>query len=230
MRGMLDCLNVPALGLGLTMVGFGAMAQDAGIDLLPAMGITALVWGIAGQVALIEIHAGEGGLLALFVAVSLANLRMLPMSVTGMSAVLAGRRLSFLGRIGIAQTMAISCWTQMMTRSDHVPGPQRLPYYLGFAATLITAGLTGTAIGHQMGRVVPDQVMTIAIFMTPVYLLLLICGARQWVNRLSVLFGILVGVGFYPLLGDWSVIAAGLLGGTLAFLSAPRLFPDRMED
>jgi len=221
---MLDCLNVPALGLGLTMVGFGAMASEAGIELLPTLSITAFVWGIAGQVALVEIHKSEGALLTLFIAVALANLRMLPMSVTGVSAVLAGRPMSFLGRILLMQTMAISCWVQMTTRSDHVPGPQRLPYYLAFAATLITSGLIGTTVGHQMGRVVPPDVMTVAIFMTPLYLLLLVCGARQWVNRLSVLFGVLVGIGFYPLIGDWSVVVAGLLGGTLAFLAAPRLF------
>lgn len=223
-RGVVDCLNVPALGLGLTMVGFGAMAQEGGIDLLPALGITAFVWGIAGQVALIEIHSGGGGLFALFLAVALANLRMLPMSVTGLSAVLGGKRVGFIGRVALMQTMAISCWTQMMTRAGHVPDPQRLPYYLGFAATLISAGLVGTAVGHQMGRVVPGQVMTVAIFMTPLYLLLLICGARQWANRLSVAFGILAGLGFYPLIGDWSVVAAGLIGGTLGFLAAPRLF------
>lgn len=226
LRGVLDCLNVPALGLGLTMVGFGAMAQEAGVQLLPALGVTALVWGIAGQVALVEIHAGHGGLVALFIAVSLANLRMLPMTVTGLSAIAGGRRIPFLGRVMLAQSLAISCWTQMMTRSDHVPGPQRLRYYIAFAVTLISAGLVGTCVGHQMGRVVPPQVLTVTIFMTPLYLLLLISGARQWVNRLSVVFGILIGVGFYPLIGDWSVIAAGVLGGTLAFISAPRLFPN----
>lgn len=220
---MRDCLNVPALGLGLTMVGFGAMAREAGVDLLPSLGITAFVWGIAGQVALIEIHKSDGGLVALFIAVALANLRMLPMSVTGVSAVLGGKRVSFLGRILLMQTMAISCWVQMMTRSDHVPNPQRLRYYLAFAATLISAGLVGTTVGHQMGRVVPPDVLTVAIFMTPLYLLLLVCGARQWSNRLSVLFGILVGIGFYPMIGDWSVVVAGLLGGTLAFLVSPRM-------
>jgi predicted branched-subunit amino acid permease len=212
------------------MVGFGAMAADAGFDLLPALGITALVWGIAGQVALIEIHAGGGGLPALFIAVALANLRMLPMTVTGLSSVVGNRRAGFLGRIGIAQTMAISCWTQMMTRADHVPAGQRLPYYLGFAATLFMAGLIGTGVGHQMGRVVPGPVLTVAIFMTPLYLLLLICGARQWINRLAVLFGILIGLGFYPLIGDWAVVAAGVLGGTLAYWSAPRIFPEARGD
>lgn len=217
---------MPALGLGLTMVGFGAMSAEAGFDLLPTLGITALVWGIAGQVALIEIHSGGGGLLALFVAVSLANLRMLPMTVTGVSAVLGDRKLGFAARVGLMQTMAISCWTQMMTRADHVSAGQRLPYYLGFAGTLIVAGLLGTAVGHQMGRIVPGPVMTVAIFMTPLYLLLLIFGARQWINRLSVVFGIAIGLGFYPLVGDWSVVVAGVLGGTLAFLATPRLFPN----
>ncbi len=225
LRGIRDCLNVPAMGISLTMIGFGAMAQDAGLEILPTLGVTALVWGIAGQVALVDIHAGGGGLVALFVAVALANLRMLPMVVTGLSAATGGRKTSIPTRLALMHTLSISCWTQMMTRVDHVPKHQRLPYYIGFAVTLILSGLIGTAIGHQAGRIVPPEVLAIAVFMTPLYLLLLISGARQWVNRLSVIFGIAVGLGFYPLIGDWAVVAAGLLGGTLAFLAGPRLFP-----
>ena len=230
LRGMRDCLNVPALGIGLTMIGFGAMAQDAGLAILPALGITTLVWGIAGQVALVDIHASGGGLLALFVAVALANLRMFPMVVTGLSSVTGGRKLSVLSRLLLMQSLAISCWTQMMTRADHVPAHQRLRYYIGFAVTLMSAGLLGTTIGHQLGRVVPQSVLTVAIFMTPLYLLLLISGARQWANRLSVLFGIAVGLALYPVMGDWAVIAAGLLGGTLGFISAPHLFRNKAGD
>ena len=230
LSGMRDCIGVPALGLGLTMIGFGAMCQDAGLDLLPAVGITGLVWGIAGQVALIEIHSGGGGLFAVFVAVALANLRMLPMAVTGLAAVLGDRRVPYLGRLALMQAMAITCWVQMMTRTDHVPPPQRMTYYIGFALTLFTAGLIGTATGHELGRIVPQSVLTVTIFMTPLYLLLLISGARQWINRLSVVFGIAIGVGLFPALGDWAVIAAGLVGGTAAFLLSPKLFPERETD
>ena len=230
LSGVRDCLGVPALGLGLTMVGFGAMCQDAGLDLLPSIGITGLVWGIAGQVALIEIHSGGGGLLAIFIAVALANLRMLPMAVTGLSSVLGDRRVPYLGRLALMQAMAITCWVQMMTRTDHVPPPQRVTYYMGFAMMLISAGLIGTATGHQLGRVVPPAVLTVTIFMTPLYLLLLISGARQWANRLSVVFGIVIGVGLFPVLGDWAVIAAGLVGGTLAFVASAKLFPEQNGD
>lgn len=222
--GVRDCLGVPAFGLGLTMVGFGAMAAEAGLDVLPALGVTLLVWGIAGQVALIEIHNSGGGLVALFIAVALANLRMLPMSVTGLPVVQGARRIPVLGRLAIVQAMAISCWTQMMTRSEHVPPAQKLPYYIGFSITLITAGILGTAAGHQLGRIVPPPVLGVAIFMTPLYLLLLIFGARQWANRLSVGFGMAIGLALYPVMGDWAVVVAGLLGGTLGFLAAPRLF------
>lgn len=221
LRGVLDCINVPALGLGLTMVGFGAMAQGTGLALDVTWGITLFVWGIAGQIAIIDIHAAGGDLLAVFIASALANLRMLPMTVTGLPYILKGRSHPLIGRLAIAQSMAISCWTQIITRSDHVPSDQKLPYYWGFACALVVAGITGVTIGHQLGRIVPDSVMTIAVFMTPLYLLLLICGARQWASRFSVLFGILLGVGFYPVLGDWAVVLAGLLGGTLGYLSGP---------
>lgn len=218
---------MPAFGLGLTMVGFGAMAADAGLAILPALGVTLLVWGIAGQVALIEIHNSGGGLIALFVAVALANLRMLPMSVTGLPAVLGPRKIPILGRLAVVQAMAISCWTQVMTRSDHVPADQKLTYYIGFSLTLLSAGSVGTVAGHQLGQVVPPTVLVVAIFMTPLYLLLLIFGARQWASRLSVGFGMAIGLALYPVMGDWAVVAAGLLGGTMGYLAAPRLFARR---
>lgn len=226
LQGVLDCVGVPALGLGLTMVGFGAMCQESGFELLPALGSTALVWGIAGQIALIDIQTNGGGLITLFVAVSLANLRMLPMTVTGLDTVIGGRRAGTFLRVLIAQFMAITCWVQMTSNSGHIPNQQRMPYYFGFATMLVTAGLIGTTLGHQLGRVVPPEVLTIAIFMTPFYLLLIICGARQWVNRFSVAFGAALGLSLYPTVGDWSVPIAGLLGGTMGFLSGRRFFPN----
>ena len=208
------------------MVGFGAMCREAGFDLLPSIGSTALVWGIAGQIALIEIHSGDGGRPPRGGAGSLANLRPPPRPPPGRARGPGGRVLGYPMRLVIAQFMAISCWVQMTSYSGHIPSPQRLPYYFGFAATLVMAGLIGTTIGHQMGRVVPPEVLTVAIFMTPLYLLLVVCGARQWVNRFSVLYGTALGLALYPSLGDWAVPLAGLIGGTLGYLSGRRFFPN----
>jgi len=67
---------------------------------------------------------------------------------------------------------------------------------------------------------VPDPVIRIAVYVTPLYIVLLVSSARVWANRFAVLLGAILGPLTYPLLGDWCILAAGLGGGTAAVVIA----------
>lgn len=216
LRGARRCVGVPALGIGLSMVGFGALSSDLGFSGLQALLTTALVWGLPGQIAYVELAAAGAPLSVLVAAVAFANMRMLPMTVTGLPAILGDRRPGFLSRLFLVQFMAVTAWTQMNADTPDLPKPARLPYYLGFVAVLYAAGCGGTLIGYAAGAVLPDPAMRIAVFMTPLYLLLLVAAARHPTNQLAVALGAALGIGLYPLIGDASVLAAGLIGGTVA--------------
>ena len=62
----------------------------------------------------------------------------------------------------------------------------------------------------------PRNLLQIIIFITPIYIFLLITTARQKANRLAVAFGGILCPVFYPLAGEWSIFMAGVIGGTLA--------------
>lgn len=221
--GARRCVGIPALGLFLSMVGFGALARDLGFSGLQAFVTTALVWGLPGQIAFVELAAAGAPLMVMVAAVAFANMRMLPMTVTGLPLILGGRRAGFMARLFYVQFMAVTAWTQMNADAGAHPPDRRLPFYLGFVAVLYAAGLAGTLAGHAMGGVLPEPAMRIAIFMTPLYLLLLVAAARSPTNRLAVALGAAVGVGLFPLIGDASVLAAGLIGGSLAIMAGRRL-------
>ncbi len=53
--------------------------------------------------------------------------------------------------------------------------------------------------------------------MTPLYLLLLVSAARRPTNKHAVALGGVLGVALYPLIADAAVLAAGLIGGSIAF-------------
>lgn len=221
-RGARRCLGVPALGIFLSMVGFGALARDLGFSGVQTFVATALIWGLPGQIAYVELAAAGAPLTVLVAAVAFANMRMLPMTVTGLPLILGGRPARFLARTFYVQFMAVTAWTQMNADAPDLPKAERLPFYLGFAAVLYAAGLSGTLIGYGAGAVLPDPAMRIAVFMTPLYLLLLVAAARHGSNRLAVALGAALGVGLYPAIGDASVLAAGLIGGTLAIAVGQR--------
>ena len=80
-RGALDALGIPLIVLLGGMTGYGALAHDSGIGLGLATVATVLVWGLPGQIAMLELQNAGADLLAIGIAVGMANMRFFPMSV-----------------------------------------------------------------------------------------------------------------------------------------------------
>ena len=93
-----------------------------------------------------------------------------------------------------------------------------MPYFQGFSLTLFAFGMFGTVFGYFLPDMVPPDLLQIIIFITPIYIFLLIATARQKANRLAVLFGGVLCPLLYPKAGEWSILLAGMIGGTLAHL------------
>ena len=78
-RGAVDAVNIPGFALGSTMTGFAVIAKEAGFDFWMIVATTASVWGLPGQVAFASLYATGASLMLIFVAVALANMRMMLM-------------------------------------------------------------------------------------------------------------------------------------------------------
>ena len=80
-KALLDALSLPAFILFFTMMGFGSLARGAGFDAGMAALASLLIWGLPGQLAMVELTRTGQGMLAIVFACSLANARFLPMVV-----------------------------------------------------------------------------------------------------------------------------------------------------
>ena len=113
-EGMRCALGIPGVSIFGTMLGFAAIAREAGFDLSMTLATTFLVWGMPGQVAMVTLHAAGASALVIFTAVALANMRMLLMTVSGMAIMGAGQdALPFWRRLVLAQMLAITSWLQI---------------------------------------------------------------------------------------------------------------------
>ena len=72
-NGVRNALGAPGIAVFSSMLGFGALAESNGINLLVAVSVTLGVWALPGQIVLVDLYP-SGSLAALFLQFSLLTL------------------------------------------------------------------------------------------------------------------------------------------------------------
>ncbi len=215
--GAFEALGAPALVLGAGYVGFGALAADADVSLLLALVTTLTIYALPAQIVMIELWQIGSALPPLVLAVMMTGARFLPMTATLMP-LLRHPRWRAPHYIFAAHCVAMTGWAVTMRRGREMTAEHRLPYFCAFTVALWVACLIGTLAGFYLSRLFTGQVTLGLVFLNPIYFLLILIretGGRMAVTAL--LCGAVLGPPVHLLIPDWSLIAGGVLAGTLAF-------------
>ena len=213
-KAAVDALSLPAFILFFTMMGFGSLMQKAGFDAAMAAVATLIIWGLPGQLAMVELTVTGQGLIAIVVACSLANARFMPMVVSFIPAMTHGGA-SFWRQLLDAQMLSINSWAVCMREFPQVePGWRRL-YYRAFAGFILAAAVIGTLFGYY-GAVI----LLGLIFTSPLFFALVLATSPGRAERLSML----AGCAIVPLAGYFfpsvDLLVTGNVGGSLGFFAA----------
>ena len=223
-RGMAAAIGVPGVSIFASMVGFSAIAREAGFDLPMAMATTFLVWGMPGQVAMASMHTAGASLMVIFSAVALANMRMLMMTVSGMPMLgINTPSVPFWRKLLLMQMLAITSWVQLGMLEGRLEPHRLLRYFIGFGLTLYALGMAGTVVGYFLSDWVNDDVLRAVLMLTPLYILLMVVNARRPINRIAGVAGGSLCPLLFPLAGEWSILVGGFAAGTLVVLADRRL-------
>ena len=104
------------------MLGFGAIAREAGFDFWMTTFTTLSVWGMPGQIAFVGLYATGSSMFLMVVAVALANMRMMLMVISGADMLkLKQHNLTFFQRVFIMHFMAITNWAQLSYKQSTYP-------------------------------------------------------------------------------------------------------------
>ncbi len=215
--GMRAAASAPALAIGASFLGFGALVRESGLNLWHGLISTATTWALPGQVAMVELYAVGAGLLAVALAVGASGSRLLPMVLT---------LLPLMRQPGIprwryyasAHFIAMTGWAISMRVAPSLQPALRLPFFEGFTVILWSATMVGTAIGFLLPGVLPTEVTLSLVILTPLYFTLLFLedlGGKR--KRVALALGGVLGAPFFMLSPDWSLMLTGLVGGSLAF-------------
>ena len=198
--------------MAATFLGFGASASGVGMGLGWTMAASLLIFGMPGQLILLN-AAGGGAMGGAVLSAIAANARFLPMAVS-LSPWLGGRPARWLALPFIAVTV----WAGAMRALPNLPPAQRLPWFLGLAAGCWGIAALATLAGFWLAPHLPPWLLALLVFTNPLYFGLLLAADRAVpAARRAVLCGALASPLVVLLPAAWGLLAAGLLGGSLAF-------------
>ncbi|MHA1108318.1 MAG: AzlC family ABC transporter permease [Alphaproteobacteria bacterium] len=215
--GVRDAFGMPALGLSAGFIGFGAMAREADLGVWVAMFSTISVWAGPAQVMMVEMYAAGASLAVILTGVAVVNMRFLPMSASLMPVLAEGQSRRWPLYLA-AYYLAIMSWAYSMRRCPHMPHDQRLPYFVGFALTVMMVATPATGVGYVLAGHVPPEVTLGLIALPPIYLMLVfVDGVRDTIGRIALIVGAVIGPAFHLLDPNWGLMLTGLVAGTLAY-------------
>ncbi|UCH41518.1 MAG: AzlC family ABC transporter permease [Gammaproteobacteria bacterium] len=218
-KAIVDSLSLPAFILFFTMMGFGSLMQNAGFGADMAAVATLLIWGLPGQLAMVELSATGQGVIAIVFACSLANARFMPMVVAFLPA-MARAGVSLPRQLLDAQMLSINSWAMCLREFPKVEPEYRHLYYVTFASSILAAAVIGTLLGYYGAVILPAVLVLGLIFTSPLFFALVLSSTPGYAERLSMLTGCAIVPLAHHYLPSVDLLITGLAGGSFGFVAA----------
>jgi predicted branched-subunit amino acid permease len=200
-----------------SFIGFGGLIRDIGFPLGAAVLSTLLVWALPAQVLLVGGYAAGNAAPVIALAVALSSVRLFPMTAAILP-YLRGARRAMGVQLVAAHFVAVTAWIEGMRHLPKLPQEGRLPFFFGLAVPLVLSSMVSTAIGYQLAGTLPRALAIGLLFLTPLsFLIQLSHNARDIVDRLALLFGLLLAPVFAEFGGRLDLLWTGLVGGAAAW-------------
>ena len=220
-NGVRNALGVPGIAVFSSMLGFGALAESNGLNLLVAVSVTLGVWALPGQIVLVDLYP-SGSLVALFFAVLFVNARFFPLALATLPLVKGAEPFRALHLL-YAHLLSVISWSHMTTFAPKIEQSKRPVYFVSFTITVLTLAVIATIIGYLAAGKVPYHFNSALLIIPTIYLLLLAANASTLLPVVAVFFGGGAVVAIDLSLPGWGLVLGGFVGGTLAFLLGLRL-------
>jgi predicted branched-subunit amino acid permease len=214
--GVKHALGAPMLVLFAGMIGFGAMGHTHGINAWMTGLSSLLIYALPGQVVLLEMVISGSSFLAIALAVTLTSARFITMTITLFPQLAKEDHNNKL--YAYVHLLAMTAWAVSMREFPKIEPKYRLSYFLGLGLPCWLIAMPGTVLGYFLAGMVPNAVTLALVFINPLFFLLTFTEVKPWGNRLAIGLGCVLGPLFFLLDKSSSLLATGLVAGTLAYV------------
>ena len=216
-RGARAAFSVPGLVLVMSFIGFAALARETGFSLLETAFMITVIWALPAKVVLIGAVVSGAALPTVALAVALSSVRLMPMTVAMIPEMRGPNTRTWVLYL-LSHFIAVTSWVIAMERFPQVPRGRRTSFYFGIGSTLLTLNVLVTAVVYLTAASMPVGVAAAFFFLTPMYFLTsLWSSAREWAGHAALISGLVLGPVFHFVLPQIDLLAAGIVGGLLAY-------------
>ena len=215
-KGAKDAFGAPAAILFAGMLGFGAMGQANGLDIWLTSATSFFMFALPGQVVLVEMLVLSASGVTIAVAVTLTATRFFTMCLTLFPQFPEKQRSSFYYLV--VHFVAMTAWAVSMRDFPKMKPEDRLSYFTGFAFVCWAVSTPATVLGYMVAGQVPSYINLGLVFINPLFFLLTFTEVKPRANRMAILLGGPIGLLSYLWFPDYSLLIAGLFGGTIAYM------------
>lgn len=216
MKGAKDAFGAPAAILFAGMLGFGAMGQANGLDIWLTGATSFFMFALPGQVVLVEMLVLSASGVTIAIAVTLTATRFFTMCLTLFPQFPEKQRSSFYYLV--VHFVAMTAWAVSMRDFPKMKAEDRLAYFTGFAFVCWAVSTPATVLGYMLAGQVPSYINLGLVFINPLFFLLTFTEVKPRANRIAILLGGPIGLLSYLWFPDYSLLIAGIFGGTIAYM------------
>jgi len=219
-RGLksLKSFDSPAIALGASFIAIGALLKNIGFNIQQSILSTVLTYALPGQLVMAESFFIGASLLNIFLAVWLVNARLYPMTVSLMPLLKETSQPRWKYYLS-CHFLAVSSWLIMKDRIQTVDQKNRIDFWIGIGVGTWSTAIVATIVGYWLSDYLSkDMVIGLAII-NPVYFACMMAGAMKSKSiSTAVILGAILGPMLFLFSQEWSILIAGTLAGTIAFI------------
>ncbi len=217
LAGARNLISIPAAVLLSAFVGYGSVTREAGMSLFEAMFSVPLIWALPSVLLLVAGISVGASLITVAVAVALASLRMLPMTMALVPAIRAPRSAKW--HLVLASSFtAVTAWVHTLHKSPSLPPEGRLPYFLGFVGILMCCATAITGTVFALAGQFPPLVLAALYFLTPLYFSIMMWRtARDFGEYLALGLGIVLAPLAALVMPEYAILAGGTAAGLIGY-------------
>ena len=211
-------LRSPAIPLAACFVALGALLKDAGFNLQQSAASSFFTYALPGQLVMAESLLVGASLINIFIAVWLVNFRLYPMTVS-LFPLLEHKSQPKWKYYLSCHFLAVSSWLIAKDSYKKINKKNRIDFWIGIGTGTWTTAILMTVVGFLMSDYLNKDMMIGLAIVNPVYFFCMMIGAMKNIAiSISVILGTTLGPVIYLFSTEWSLLFAGLIAGTVAYL------------
>ena len=208
----------PTISLGACFVALGALLKDAGLNLQQSIASSFFTYALPGQLVMAESLLLGTSILNIFLAVWLVNFRLYPMTVS-LFPLLEHKSQPKWKYYLSCHFLAVSSWLIAKESYKKINVKYRIDFWMGIGTGTWLTAILMTVIGYLAADLLNKEMLIGLAIVNPIYFFCMMIGAmKNLAVSISVILGTILGPVIYIFSSEWSLLFAGLIAGSVAFL------------